>query len=897
MAAADLRDAIREAASSRAWSQGVTLAREDRISGRSASKGEQVVEVRVPTRPTPYTVVLYFDDEEWDCDCGSREAACSHACAAAIVAAEAAAKGVALPVSKTAGAAIGYRLAPDPAGLALTRVAIEAGRETPITTSVQSSAAGRGPKLATTEADLLVDQLLGTRPDAPIGADRVDRLLQVLADVADVRFAGQPVKTSGEVVTPRAILSDAGDGVVVRLEAPTGARAVSLGVARIGDTLHPIGAIDLGGARFEHLPAEQRFRGRELGAVATTMVPALAARIPIEIRTRRLPSVARGMAPRVMLDVVQRGESLSIMAIVVYGDPPVARVDGDRLVHLGGDVPVRDLDGLRAWQDGLPLAALRASRSRGGGWAPLPTDWLSRYGARVADLLVARRDDGKVERAALPALAELCDALEYPRPKSFDKLAPIIEGFDRIPEAPLPPTSTRRCARTSARASTGSASSATPGSARARRRHGPRQDAPGALRDAGPHARRVPAQRRLQLGGRDREVPPRPEASPSTTARGASDRSLRRRVITTYAVLRLDADALSKEEWDVRRPRRGAGHQEPRQPGRARRLRAARRAPGRALRHAGREPPRGAVEPAPLHEPGPARRARDFDERWARRSRPATTRPRPRPSAPQVRPFVLRRLKRDVAPELPPRTDQVLYCELTTTSATVYDAVRAATQQAEVVEQARRGQRRAGRARGAPAAAPGGVSPGAVARAARRPRRRSSASSSARRGRGGRAQGAGVLAVDVAPRSRRAAPDKAEGIGFTRLDGSTRDRAGWSRRSRRPNGPPVMLISLKAGGTGLNLTAADHVFLLDPWWNPAVEDQAADRAHRIGQDKPVIVHKLVAKDTVEEGISPSSSASAPSRTRPSHVLLRRLVRATPPLTRDDLLALRYSAYE
>ena len=64
MAAADLRDAIREAASTRAWSQGVTLAREDRVSGKSASKGEQVVEVRVPTRPTPYTVVLYLDDED-----------------------------------------------------------------------------------------------------------------------------------------------------------------------------------------------------------------------------------------------------------------------------------------------------------------------------------------------------------------------------------------------------------------------------------------------------------------------------------------------------------------------------------------------------------------------------------------------------------------------------------------------------------------------------------------------------------------------------------------------------------------------------------------------------------------------------------------------------------------
>jgi SNF2 family DNA or RNA helicase len=63
-----------------------------------------------------------------------------------------------------------------------------------------------------------------------------------------------------------------------------------------------------------------------------------------------------------------------------------------------------------------------------------------------------------------------------------------------------------------------------------------------------------------------------------------------------------------------------------------------------------------------------------------------------------------------------------------------------------------------------------------------------------------------------------------------------------------------MLISLKAGGTGLNLTAADHVFLLDPWWNPAAEDQAADRTHRIGQDKPVLVYRLVAENTVEERI-------------------------------------------
>jgi SNF2 family DNA or RNA helicase len=64
----------------------------------------------------------------------------------------------------------------------------------------------------------------------------------------------------------------------------------------------------------------------------------------------------------------------------------------------------------------------------------------------------------------------------------------------------------------------------------------------------------------------------------------------------------------------------------------------------------------------------------------------------------------------------------------------------------------------------------------------------------------------------------------------------------------------VFLISLKAGGFGLNLTQADYVLILDPWWNPAAEDQAADRAHRIGQLRPVTVYRLVAKDTVEERI-------------------------------------------
>jgi SNF2 family DNA or RNA helicase len=87
-----------------------------------------------------------------------------------------------------------------------------------------------------------------------------------------------------------------------------------------------------------------------------------------------------------------------------------------------------------------------------------------------------------------------------------------------------------------------------------------------------------------------------------------------------------------------------------------------------------------------------------------------------------------------------------------------------------------------------------------------------------------------------------------------RLDGSTRDRQGVIDRFQSDDGPPVFLLSLKAGGTGLNLTAADYVLHLDPWWNPAVERQATDRAHRIGQDRPVVSCRLIAEDTVEERI-------------------------------------------
>lgn len=94
----------------------------------------------------------------------------------------------------------------------------------------------------------------------------------------------------------------------------------------------------------------------------------------------------------------------------------------------------------------------------------------------------------------------------------------------------------------------------------------------------------------------------------------------------------------------------------------------------------------------------------------------------------------------------------------------------------------------------------------------------------------------------------------ADGVPYEYLDGKTRDREARVQRFQTDPGCKLFLISLKAGGLGLNLTAAEYVYLLDPWWNPAVEAQAIDRAHRIGQTRRVFAYRLITKNTVEEKV-------------------------------------------
>jgi SNF2 family DNA or RNA helicase len=323
-------------------------------------------------------------------------------------------------------------------------------------------------------------------------------------------------------------------------------------------------------------------------------------------------------------------------------------------------------------------------------------------------------------------------------------------------------------------------------------------------------------------------------------------------VLTSYAILRLDTDTLRAEKWrtvvldeaqNIKNPESQVAQA-------AQSLQAEFRV---ALTGT---PVENRLEElwSQLHflNPGLLGGRRDFQNRYARPigegDSAAAHRLRER-----VRPFVLRRLKRDVAPELPPRSEVVLHCELSAEERDVYDTVRAASLSG-VVESLRKGgnmiQALEALLRLRQAACHPGLVPGQQAdRSTKVDLLVERLGQAFEEGHKALVFSQWTSLLDrVEPALRTA------GVEFERLDGSTRDRPGVIKRFGAAEGASVMLISLRAGGTGLNLTSADHVFLLDPWWNPAVEDQAADRAHRIGQTRPVVVHRIVALDTVEERI-------------------------------------------
>jgi SNF2 family DNA or RNA helicase len=223
-----------------------------------------------------------------------------------------------------------------------------------------------------------------------------------------------------------------------------------------------------------------------------------------------------------------------------------------------------------------------------------------------------------------------------------------------------------------------------------------------------------------------------------------------------------------------------------------------------------------------------------------------------------VRPFILRRTKQQVAPELPDRTEQTLQCELEGTQRRLYDQLRAHYRRSLLARIARSGINRAKiqvleallRLRQA-ACHHGLVDEARV--------NDSCAKLEVLIPRLGEIVDEGHKALVFSQFTSFLAILRARlealGLDHEYLDGGTRDRAARVERFQSDPRCRLFLISLKAGGLGLNLTGAEYVFLLDPWWNPAAEAQAIDRAHRIGQTRHVFAYRLIAKDTVEEKVA------------------------------------------
>jgi len=970
----DFFETVRDQASRSAWSRGVELARAEAVVGEHADDNEIVLRVRSSGSVVHPTVILYPQDCEWECDCGSADDPCAHVAAAAIAMRRVRLDGGSLPSGPPGGARLSYRFTREGGALAFERYLVTDDGETPLRSTLTALSSGRveGPSVVATQADLAAERALGSKLRGVMPRGILRNLLRALQNCPDVRLDGRPVKTSSEPVGLRARLVDDSLGFRLFVERdPPGCSDACDGFVLCGEMLRELGETQLTGRELRDFWQGRIFTPDQVTELLTEVLPSLHDRIPVEVETRRLPSTA-SVPPRIVLRTEREGERLSVLPTLVYGDPPNARVDGGRLTHLRGPIPLRDeaaervltrslrsrfglipghrvtlkpeeaieftahLEGWagevqgrdhesfflapqlvpelrvegeqfelrfhsrepgpreegassegsadsdrvrRAWRAGASLVPLLE-----GGLAPLPGDWLSRFGPQIEDLLAARDSDGSLPRIAIPDLARLCDALDQPRPPAFPELERLVGDFAGIPAAPLP------------------------GDLRATLRG---YQYAGVnwlcfLREAGLGgllADDMGLGKTLQalcaLRGRTLVV------APTSLLHNWSDEIARFRpdlrvqvfhgsrraiepqadiTLTTYALLRRDQEVLAGEEWKtvILDEAQAIKNPESQVAQAAYQLRG-----GFRIALTG-TPVENRLDElwSQFHftNPGLLGGRRDFEERYARpiAQGVAETAERLRE---RIRPFVLRRRKGDVAPELPPRTDVVLHCVLSESERNIYQAIHAATAR-DVVERLEAGGSvlaaleallRLRQACCHPALVPGQDAEDSAKLALLLDRLDTAVAD------GHKAlvfsQWTSLLDL-VEPRLDQA------GIPYTRLDGTTRDRASVLRRFQHETGPPVFLVSLKAGGTGLNLTAADHVFLLDPWWNPAVEEQAADRTHRIGQERPVFVYRMVAENTVEERIL----ALQEKKRAISELALGESV-AAGSVTREDLLAL------
>lgn len=527
--------------------------------------------------------------------------------------------------------------------------------------------------------------------------------------------------------------------------------------------------------------------------------------------------------------------------------PSIEIKDDDLEVDWG---PASKESVLEAWRSGASLVQLE-----NGGWAPIPSDWLAQYGHLIADLLSARAAsaDKKVPNFALFDLARLCDALNAPAPPKLAALKRALNDFEGLPPLERP------------------------------------KDLKAQLRNYQVEGVRwLQFLRTAQIGGiladdmglgktlqalcvirkRSLVIAPtsvihnwclevekfRPDLS--VCLYHGSSRILDVNsdiVVTSYAIVRNDVQKIKSLTWDSIILDEAQAIKNPN----SQTAQAIFSLQGNMKLALTGTPIENRLQElwSLFHFlcPGLLQGLSEFRSRYelpiSKGSAVAATQLRQR-----IKPFVLRRMKKEVAPELPPRTNIVLRCTLSEDEKRLYEAIRISTQK-EIVRALAEGRFNTMTALEAllrlrQAACHSGLLPGHEAQTSSKIELlMESLNDTVASG-----HKALVFSQWTSMLDRIEPHLKSNSIRFIRLDGKTINRRSVVEEFSKEDGPSVFLSTLKSGGTGLNLTAADHVFLVDLWWNPAAEEQAADRAHRIGQSNPVMVYRLISEDTVEEKI-------------------------------------------
>ncbi len=930
-AAVDLYDAVRQACSEVDWQRGANLSRGGRLSlFGTAPDGE--VKAQIVTRGGALTpeVVLSPARRTWHCACPSEAPVCPHVAGVMMLLKldDEARQGV-----RREPYHLSYALEREGRSLSLAVVAVRGDVREPVTTSVHALAARLEPDvLRVNEIDEQISALLRERRVGPILRPTMEPLLEALAEVDDLRLDGEKVKIvpPREAIRVQLVAAKGGGFSLTEVPAPEIDELFDNGAALCGDALFAVREVDLSDNDRQALEVGRVYTPEEVHTLVSEVLPELRERVKVDVRTKKLPSL-EPMKPRVLFETFRDGADVVVRPELVYGAVPNARVEGDKLVHLGGPVPARDREAERALGErlrrelemrrGIPkrargekaIAMAEAVRAFGGtvdgdaldacfigspltldlhlaedeaelvfesewegetrvatveavlnalrndrplvaldagGWAPLPEGFLHQHGHLVEDLLLASEGRKVLPKSAGADVARLAQLLGRPTPPDFTRLRELADGFAELPHAKLPEDfrGELRSYQQSGVDWLSFLSEAGLGGLLADDMGlGKTVQALCAL--GSPALVACPASVLHSWENEVRRFRPGLTVeryhSPDRRLDTGADVTL-----TTHAILRRDIELLKAKRWDtviideaqqIKNPTSLVAQ-------------ATYQLDARFRVALTGTPIENRLEDLwslmRFTNPGLLGGLDDFRDRYARRITEGDAEAAARLRA-RVRPFITRRLKRDVESELPPRTDVVLRCTLDDEERAIYDAVRAATRE-EVVRElaAGRGVLHALEAllRLRQASCHAALIPG-----------RSAKSSSKVRllmetlveilDEGHRAlifsQWTSLLDL-IEPHLRAAEVD------FVRLDGKTRNRGEVVDTFQSEDGPPVMLISLKAGGTGLTLTRADHVFLVDPWWNPAVEDQAADRIHRIGQEHPVLVHRLVAEDTVEE---------------------------------------------